>query len=102
MENQGKKRAWILLAEGFEETEAIGTWDALVRGGVATELVSITDDLKVVGAHGLVLNATKKLGEIKEDMADALVLPGGMPGAQHLYDSEAVRELIAHTILQVR
>lgn len=43
-----------------EETEAIGTWDAIKRGGIeGVELVSIHDTTEVIGAHGLHLQADR-------------------------------------------
>lgn len=41
------KKAWIMLADGFEETEAVGTWDVLQRGGIEAIFVSINDTLDV-------------------------------------------------------
>ena len=37
----------VLLAEGFEEIEALSVVDILRRGGVEIETVSITNDKKV-------------------------------------------------------
>lgn len=51
-----------LSYEGFE-AEAIGTWDSGLAWWGSDQVVSITDDLKVVGAHGLVLNILRSLGD---------------------------------------
>jgi protein deglycase len=42
---------YVLLAEGFEEIEAISTIDILRRGGVEVVTVSIGTHLQVTGAH---------------------------------------------------
>lgn len=89
-----KKKAYILLASGFEETEAMGTWDALIRGGVEASFVSIYNDYEVEGTHGHRLNACLNINDIKDSGADAIVLPGGMPGAKNLYESDKVKEII--------
>ncbi|MDO5035950.1 MAG: DJ-1/PfpI family protein [Porphyromonas sp.] len=90
-----QKRVWIILADGFEETEAIGTWDALRRAGMeGVELVSINDTVEVKGAHGLLLQADTTLNDLPSDLVDAVVLPGGMDGANNLYAHEGVRTLL--------
>ena len=47
------KTSYVFLAPGFEEIEALGTVDALRRGGITVKTVSITDENTVVGAHGI-------------------------------------------------
>jgi len=79
------KRAIVVLAEGFEEIEAITPVDMLRRAEVATELVGL-DTTEVVGAHGVVFRADRVLGNAEQ--VDAIILPGGLPGADHLAASE--------------
>lgn len=88
------KRAYVFLANGFEEVEAIGTWDVLMRSGVQAIFVSIYDQYEVEGAHGFRLNTCMTLNDLKGMMADAIVLPGGMPGATNLYECAELREII--------
>lgn len=88
------KKAWIMLADGFEETEAIGTWDALKRGGVEAIFVSINDTLDVEGAHGLEFSADTTIDAINEELADAIILPGGGGGAENLQASDKVNSLL--------
>lgn len=77
------KTAYIFLAEGFEEMEAVTPVDLLRRVGVDAKLVSITGERAVTGAHGITYQADLLFEEIKPD-ADALILPGGMPGTLNL------------------
>ncbi|VEJ02770.1 Chaperone protein YajL [Porphyromonas cangingivalis] len=70
-------KALLFFANGFEETEAIGTLDVLLRGGIDVRTVSITDDLTVEGAHGQKVIANTTISEVKDELVDALVLPGG-------------------------
>ncbi len=88
------KKAIVFLANGFEEMEALGTVDILRRGGVEVTTVSITDNAVVTGAHNVPVTADKVINEVDLTSADALVLPGGMPGASNLNDSEAVKEAL--------
>ena len=88
------KKAIVFLANGFEEMEATGTVDILRRGGIDTKTVSITDDRKVIGAHNMEYTADATFTEIDLSDADALILPGGMPGASNLNNSEPVKEAL--------
>ncbi len=82
------KTAYVFLAPGFEESEAIGTIDVLRRAGIRTILVAVNDTLQVTGAHDIVITAEKDIEHIDITDADALVLPGGMPGAENLKNNE--------------
>ena len=75
------KTAIIVLAEGFEEIEAVTPADVLRRAGVEVELVGL-DAETVTGAHGITFEADRVLGEFEE--VDAIILPGGLPGAENL------------------
>ncbi|WP_087880485.1 DJ-1 family glyoxalase III [Parabacteroides sp. Marseille-P3160] len=91
------KKAFVFLATGFEETEAIGTADILRRGGVEAAIVSVTDKKEVKGAHNIIVTADLLLADADLSTADALVLPGGMPGASNLKASEPLKKaLISH------
>ncbi|MCD7850650.1 MAG: DJ-1/PfpI family protein [Parabacteroides sp.] len=88
------KKAIVFLANGFEEMEALGTVDILRRGGIEVTAVSITADLVVTGAHNVPVTADKTLDNIVLNEADALILPGGMPGASNLNSSEPLKEAL--------
>lgn len=91
---------YVLLAEGFEEIEALCPVDILRRGGVEVSTVSIGKTTAVKGAHNIVVEADTTIARVLRDpgLADhieALVLPGGMPGASNLDESEDVEKLLA-------
>jgi 4-methyl-5(b-hydroxyethyl)-thiazole monophosphate biosynthesis len=86
------KKAIVLLAEGFEEIEAITCIDILRRAGLTTIVAGITG-LTVKGAQGLEIKANQKLNQSSFDY-DACILPGGMPGADNLAASEKATGLI--------
>lgn len=88
------KKAFVFLADGFEEMEALGTVDVLRRAGVETVTVSITDNLCVTGAHQIPVTADTCLQKADLTGADALILPGGMPGAKNLNECEALKEAL--------
>lgn len=86
------KKALILLAEGFEEIEALTAIDILRRADIEVIVCGISGET-VAGAHGVKVIADERLDKFSGDV-DAVVLPGGMPGAANLANSKAVRELI--------
>lgn len=91
--------AYIFLADGFEETEALATADVLRRGGVPVQLVSVSGQFQVTGSHGIrvVADTTFNLfcAEAEElDTSDALIFPGGLPGAKNLAENEELMELM--------
>lgn len=85
----------VFLADGFEEVEALTTVDYLRRKDIKVEMVSITDDKKVKGAHNITVIADKTLEEIHEiNSYDGVILPGGLPGATNLRDCEEVISIV--------
>ena len=88
------KKAIVFLANGFEEIEAIGTIDMLRRASIEVTTVSITTDPIVVGAHQVPITADTTLDKADLKNQDALVMPGGMPGAANLDQSEPVKEAL--------
>lgn len=92
----------ILLADGFEEIEALATLDILRRCDLPVETVSIQATRTVRGAHGLVVEADNLLQPGALDGSEAIVLPGGMPGAANLGRSATVRESIVRQAAEGR
>lgn len=85
---------YLFLAEGFEEIEALCPIDMLRRAGIDIKSVSITDDKKVTGAHGISVMADITLADIDTSDADMLVLPGGMPGTKNLLAYEPLTSML--------
>lgn len=77
-------RVYVFLADGFEEIEGLTVVDILRRAGVETSMVSITDDLQVIGSHQIPIRTDICIKDANFDDAELLVLPGGMPGTLHL------------------
>lgn len=88
------KKVYILLAQGFEEVEALAPADLLRRAGAEVSLLSITDDLKVTGAHDICVTADAALAGTNLEQCDMLVLPGGSPGYINLGKSKNVTDAI--------
>lgn len=92
------KKILILLAEGFEEIEAVTSIDILRRAKLDVIIASVNDANVVKGAHGISIKADIRLRDF-EGLPDAIVLPGGMPGSENLANSAKVTELIKRTNL---
>lgn len=84
----------IFLATGFEEIEALTPLDILRRVNVDAQLVSCTDSLTVTGCHGISVKADILFENMTWSAGDALVLPGGMPGAKNLLHHKGVVEAV--------
>lgn len=70
---------YILLGEGFEESEAIVPVDLLRRAGVEVALVGL-DGLEVASSHGITVKADLTLAQVDAENMEMLVLPGGLGG----------------------
>ena len=88
----------FILADGFEEIEAIIPIDFLRRLGFEIVIAGLGNK-KIRGSHGIVVEADIELADLIES-PKALVLPGGMPGSTNLRDSEPVIKLIQQTFDQ--
>lgn len=83
----------IILAEGFEEIEALTVVDVLRRADYICDMVSL-GDLQVRGAHGITVMADKDISEGSLHDYEGVILPGGMPGTINLKNDIRVIELV--------
>ena len=84
---------YVLLAEGFEEIEALTPVDMLRRAGYDVRTVGIAKKT-VTGAHGISVIADLTAEEASDEDVQMVILPGGMPGTKHLAASPFVEELL--------
>lgn len=87
-----RKKAIIFLANGFEEIEAVTVIDILRRAGINLTIAGVGNK-EVISSRQLVIRADV-LDEECDPHFDALILPGGMPGAEHLASSSKVKSMI--------
>ena len=87
------KKILLILADGFEEIEALGTADILRRLDLDVTLAALKPG-EVTGAHGMKIVADALLSDVKKEYFDAVVLPGGMPGSANLDESADVSEVL--------
>jgi 4-methyl-5(b-hydroxyethyl)-thiazole monophosphate biosynthesis len=75
------KKAIVVFADGFEEIEAVTPVDILRRAEVQVEMVGLDKEM-VTGSHGITVKMDRVLRDTEP--ADAIILPGGMPGSENL------------------
>jgi 4-methyl-5(b-hydroxyethyl)-thiazole monophosphate biosynthesis len=83
----------IILAEGFEELEAVAVIDVLRRAGIGIVSAGLHEG-PVSSARHINIIPDTVIDTIRSDDFDMLVLPGGMPGSENLNADARVRELI--------
>lgn len=84
----------LLLAEGFEELEALTPVDILRRAGIEIDIISIGEK-EVSGSHGIKVIADKTKDDINPQDYTAVIFPGGMPGAINLDASDFSDKMIS-------
>ena len=77
-------RLAIFLAAGFEEIEALTVVDLCRRSGLEIDMVSITEERRVTGSHGICVEADTVFAEAAFEQYEMLIFPGGMPGTKNL------------------
>lgn len=85
--------ALILLANGFEEVEAMAVVDVLRRGEIKIVVAGLNAGY-VESARGVKVIPDTTIDNINADDYDILILPGGVPGTDNLNADERVKRLI--------
>ncbi len=88
-----KNEIAILLADGFEEIEALAPADIWRRLGLTVKLAGVTGKI-VTSTRGIPVTADLMISELNADDLQLVYLPGGLPGATNLRDDSRVIELI--------
>ena len=84
----------ILLANGFEEVEALTPCDMLRRAEIEVNLVSTEEDIYVTGNHGICVKCDKMLSEIAD--SEMVILPGGLGGVASISASPEALDIIRY------
>ena len=95
------KNIAVILADGMEELEALTPVDVLRRASATVDTISIKDKI-VTSSHGVGVVADKTLGDINLDLYDAIILPGGMPGAKNISENQTVVSAVKRALEQKR
>lgn len=96
-------KAVVILAPGFEEIEALTPVDYLRRAGVEVTVAGIAApgesfNKSIEGAHGIKVECDMSFDDYLNgpggELSDAIIIPGGMPGAANIASNEKVMEHI--------
>ncbi|MCG6266532.1 DJ-1/PfpI family protein [Vibrio furnissii] len=90
-------RAALLLAQGFEDAEAIMTLDILNRLGIEVDTISCETSTQLKSYHHVTVVAKRQIDACLDEFYDAIILPGGPEGTQRLAAcSHALNWIAAH------
>ena len=82
----------MLVTNGFEEAETVGTYAILRRGGLEVDIYCLRGE-KATGRFGLTCCQLKSFADFKDDNYAAVILPGG-PQYQELEKNKRVLDLL--------
>lgn len=83
----------VPIADGSEEIEAVTVIDVLRRAGITVTVASaMPNSQRIEAARGTHIVADQPLQQVLDQDWDMIVLPGGMPGAQHLSEHKGLVE----------
>lgn len=88
-------RVLVPLAQGCEEIEAVTVIDLLRRAGIEVVAAGLADG-PVRASRGVVVLPDTTLDVALKADFDMIVLPGGMPGSEHLKNDPRIISLIQH------
>lgn len=88
----------VLLADGFEEIEALTPVDMLRRAGLDVKTVGINGKI-AVGSHKIPVVCDIQPEEVRLDEVSLVILPGGMPGALNL-DSSPFTDTVLNAVTE--
>ena len=88
---------YLFLANGFETIEALAVVDMLRRAKIDVKTVGVTGKI-VISSHNIDVTADIEIDEFDVKDADAVVLPGGMPGTLNLEADKTVQGAIDYCV----
>ena len=87
------RKVLVPIADGTEEIEAVTIIDILRRAEADVTVASV-DDIQISASRGVKITADQLIADCADQAYDLIVIPGGMPGAEHLRDSDTLTELL--------
>lgn len=90
------RRILVPIGNGCEEIETSAIVDTFRRAAADVTLASVEDSLNVTMSRDMKFVADASMDSVQGPF-DAVVLPGGMPGAERLRDSKPLIDLLRET-----
>jgi 4-methyl-5(b-hydroxyethyl)-thiazole monophosphate biosynthesis len=87
------KKVLVAIADGTEELEAVTIIDILRRAGADVTVASVGKS-DVICSRGVRLTADAMISDCEGNEYDLIVLPGGLPGAEHMRDCAELIEML--------
>lgn len=94
-------RVLVPIADGSEEMEMITIVDVLRRGEIEVTIASLTGG-PITASRGTRIIPDVALDDVLDEDFDLVVLPGGLPGADHLDNDERVHALLKRNVAEGR
>ncbi|AQT68961.1 Chaperone protein YajL [Anaerohalosphaera lusitana] len=88
------KKVLIAIADGSEEIEAVTIIDTLRRAGAEVTVAATGHKKEIKASRGVQMTADVLVDDVKGEPFDLIVLPGGMPGAERLANSEGLKAML--------
>ena len=90
------KKALIIMADGAEEYESVSVIDILNRGGIQVDIGILKNSNSPVmtGSHNMQIIGTALLKDLENNQYDAVIIPGGMQGAENCRKSALVGTIL--------
>ncbi|KAH9722995.1 protein DJ-1 [Citrus sinensis] len=88
------EKVLVPVANGSEPIEAVITIDVLRRSGADVTVASVEKQLRVDACHGVKIVADALVSDCRDAVFDLIALPGGMPGATNLKESEVLESIV--------
>lgn len=84
----------VPIANGSEEMEAIIVIDVLRRAGASVFVASVEGSLQIEASRKVKIVADMAIQDVQNQEFDLVVIPGGMPGAERLRDSNELTAIL--------
>lgn len=88
-----EKKILVPVADGIEMIEALSIVDVFRRAGAHVDIASV-NDLVITSSHNVKISADMLIGECVDENYDLVAVPGGIPGAENLRDSEELTTIL--------
>jgi 4-methyl-5(b-hydroxyethyl)-thiazole monophosphate biosynthesis len=97
------KKVLVPVADGTEEMEAVIVIDVLRRAGATVTVASVEDGRKqIIASRSVNILADCLISDCEDVSYDLVVLPGGMPGSEHLRDSQLLKKITENQVKENR
>lgn len=93
-ESPAPKHVLVPIADGSEEIETVCIVDTLVRAGAKVTMASVMETANVRCSRGVRITADALVADVADTHFDAIVVPGGMPGASHIAENGPFEKIL--------